>query len=101
MICYRIKESVFLHAHGQLNGLPRVLVEYHLSRCPGCRAQSESWAAERTCWREALTSHPGLNGSADAARRTVAERIRSEAQGPAPRSRFSPAQRRWILVLGA
>jgi predicted anti-sigma-YlaC factor YlaD len=99
MICIQIKESVFLHAHGQLHGLPRVMVEYHLSRCPACRARAEGWATEEAQWRAVFQAEPGLNGSAASMRRAVSERIR--ADHPRPRTAPRPPMRRAMLALTA
>ena len=103
MICFRIKESVFMHAHGELHGLPRVMVEYHLSRCPACRAQHDNWAAEGTQWRSALAMQPGLNGSAASVRQAIAQRIRSGGSGsaPAPRSVSVPSRKLTLILIGA
>jgi anti-sigma factor RsiW len=103
MICFRIKESVFMHAHGELRGLPRVMVEYHLSRCPACRAQHHHWAAEGAQWRAALVAQPGLNGSAASVRQAISQRIRSDnsRSAPTPRALSAPSRKLTLIVIGA
>lgn len=75
MICFRIRRSLFIHAHEPLRGLPRLLVDYHLNRCPACRAQWECWSREGNDLRRALQAEPELNGSAGKLRGAVAAQI--------------------------
>lgn len=88
MTCSRIRRSLFIHAHEPLRGPQRLLVEYHLSHCPACRAQWGNWSHEGKQWRRALEEEPEPNGSAARLRSAVAARIRSK---PAvnPRARVS------------
>jgi hypothetical protein len=78
MNCSRRKKSLLLHAHGQLEGIPRRRMEYHLRRCAACRAQCSAWQQESRLWRTALAGEVELNGSAARLQSAVAERIRSE-----------------------
>jgi anti-sigma factor RsiW len=103
MNCTRLKESLFLHAHEELGGVPRLLVEHHLRRCPACRAKWSQWNQERSQWRRALAAEVELNGSAGRVRDAVASRIRAEPrerpQAAARRTGRQVAQRRAALVL--
>jgi len=103
MNCTRLKESLFLHAHEELGGVPRFLVEHHLKHCPACRAKWSQWNQERSQWRRALAAEVELNGSAGRVRDAVASRIRAEPRARA-QTRLRPAgrplaYRRTALVL--
>lgn len=82
MSCPRLEQSVFLHAHGQLQGIQSWLVESHLQRCSVCRAQWAQWTVERDQLRRAFSPMPadpvGLTGLSAA----VGARIRTERAMP-------------------
>lgn len=82
MSCPRLEQSVFLHAHGQLNGVQSWLVEAHLQQCPVCRARWAQWTVERDRLRRAFSPLPadpvGLTGLSAA----VGARIRTERALP-------------------
>src|SRR5437773_8728698 len=103
MNCTRLKESLFLHAHEELVGVPRLLVEQHLKRCPACRAKWSQWNQERSQWRRALAAEVELNGSAGRVRDAVASRIRAEprarVQAGMPPAGRQLAHRRAALAL--
>jgi anti-sigma factor RsiW len=82
MSCPRLEQSVFLHAHGQLNGVQSWLVESHLQHCTVCRARWAQWTVERDRLRRAFAPLPadpvGLTGLSAA----VGARIRTERAFP-------------------
>src|SRR5262245_17113615 len=102
MNCSRIQGTLLLHAHDQLGAVPRLRVDYHLARCPACRARRAGWAREGSQWRRALAEEPTLNGSAGRLRAAVGERIRREPR-PAPPARTMaralPAQPRALALV--
>src|SRR5438093_1379244 len=95
MSCFRLKESLFLHAHAQLEGIPRRQLEHHLRRCPACRAQCSAWQQESRLWRTALAEEVQLNGSAARLQSAVAERIRSEPRRQGSEG-ASGGMREWV-----
>lgn len=46
MTCKPFRQSVFLHAHGQLGPVQSRLIERHLSGCPACREEWQSASRE-------------------------------------------------------
>jgi anti-sigma factor RsiW len=81
MTCFHLRKSLFLHAHQQLGGVPRLVVQHHLTRCAECRAEWQQWSEERCQWRRALVEEVYLNGSAGRLQAAVAQRIRLEPRG--------------------
>jgi anti-sigma factor RsiW len=97
MSCPRLEQSVFLHAHGQLDGAKGWLVETHLQHCAMCRARWAQWTVERDQLRRAFAPLPadpaGLTGL------TVAVGARIRTERAFPEDLPSPARPRFSLGL--
>ena len=53
MSCGRYEQSLFLYAHGQLDGQARRQLELHLRECEACCLQWRQWIGESSAWRQA------------------------------------------------
>jgi anti-sigma factor RsiW len=78
MSCSRYERTLFLHAHGQLSGPRRWIIESHLHACSICRSRWARWCVEKDHFSRAFTplptEQPGSGSLAD----LVAARIRAE-----------------------
>lgn len=82
MSCGRYQQSLFLHAHGQLDGTDRRQLDRHLRECDACRARWRQWAGETSAWRQALAG-PGARDPGEAAiRQAIAGRVRQLPRTP-------------------
>lgn len=108
MKCRHWQQTLFLHAHGQLGGFPRLLVDSHLQGCDNCRAQWARWVVERERLQRALQPAPGSDREASASIQQVAAAIRAEAMvnpaSPKVAPRGAPdsvrGRQRVTLILG-
>ena len=82
MTCSRHEHSLFLHAHGQLGGVRRWLLESHLQNCDTCRARWARCVVEKDALRRALAPMPELDSPARSLMDTVSSRIRVERREP-------------------
>jgi anti-sigma factor RsiW len=82
MMCQRREPAVFLHAHGQLNGLSRLLVERHLETCDSCRAKWARWVTEKDGLRRALAPPPLDYGDTQRMVELVGDQIRMDSRTP-------------------
>jgi anti-sigma factor RsiW len=99
MSCGRYEQSLFLHAHGQLEGPSRRQLERHLRDCEACRRQWREWAGEAGDWRQALAVSDGRDPGEAALRQAIASRVRALPRTPPaatlaqpwlqPRARFA------------
>jgi anti-sigma factor RsiW len=78
MSCSHHETGVFLHAHNQLSGLRRWLVESHIHACPVCRARWAQWTVERDRLRRAFSPLPPDPSHLGGVTASVAARIRVE-----------------------
>ncbi len=109
MKCRHWQQTLFLHAHGQLGGFPRLLVDSHLQGCDNCRAQWARWVVERERLQRALQPAPGSDREASASIQQVAAAIRAEAMVNPASPKVSPrgapdsarGRQRVTLILGA
>jgi anti-sigma factor RsiW len=95
MNCARGENAVFLHAHGQLQGFRRLLVETHLERCDTCRAKWARWVVEKDALRRSFSPMPIIDSPAQRLMDMVGVRIRSERPDHPP-GRHAPAA--WALA---
>jgi anti-sigma factor RsiW len=59
MKCSRMEKQVMLHAHGELSGISRLVVERHLGRCEACRQSWKRWGAQKDRLSGVLGPLPG------------------------------------------
>lgn len=99
MKCSRHEMSVFLHAHGQLQGIRRLLLESHLENCDTCRARWARWAVEKDKLRRALAPLPILDRRGRVMMDGVGAGIRLERPARGEAAAGQTIKRRLVLVV--
>lgn len=94
MICHRCERALFMHAHGELGGVERFLLQCHLEGCDECRARWAKAVVEKDQLRRALSPMPTLDPEGERRLRIIGARIRAEQRllvVPAPAPASAPA----------
>jgi hypothetical protein len=105
MSCKRWEQSIFLHAHGQLTGPKRVLVESHIQSCGTCRTRWARWVVERDQLRRNLAPLPQAGWEMHRSVDSVGARIRAEGRtgtpSGTPRQAAAAGPRRGLVLVCA
>jgi anti-sigma factor RsiW len=103
MSCSRHETGLFLHAHNQLGGVRRWVVESHIHACPVCRARWAQWTVERDRLRRAFSPMPPDPYQGGGVSASVAARIRVErpAVAEAGTGLATPLSPRAVLLVAA
>ncbi len=80
MTCHLFERALFLHAHNELAGPARILVQSHLAGCDCCRARWASWVVEKDQLRRALAPDSVLDPEGERRLQVISARIRCERQ---------------------